>query len=49
MRTISNLIDLIQFHLIWQVLAKLTLGPYLTLSKFIKWKGQFVKLGSFMS
>ena len=27
-RTISNYTDLIQFHLIWQIMAKFSLGPY---------------------
>ena len=34
--TISNFTDLIQFHLIWQILAKFSLGPYLLLSKLRK-------------
>ena len=40
-RTISNFTDLIQIHLIWQTLAKFSLGPYLLLSKFRKRKQQF--------
>ena len=32
----------LQFHLILQILVKFSLGPYLTLSKFRKWKGQFL-------
>ena len=32
-RTISNFTDLSQFHLIWQILAKFSLGPYLLLPK----------------
>ena len=31
-RTISNFTDLIQYRLIWQILAKFSLGPYLSLS-----------------
>ena len=41
-RTISNFTDLIQFHLIWQILAKFSLGPYLSLTKFRKRKRQFL-------
>ena len=40
--TISNFTDLIQFHIIWQILAKSSLGPYLSLSKFRKRKRQFL-------
>ena len=36
--TISSFTDLIQFRLIWQILAKFSLGPYLSLSKFRKRK-----------
>ena len=39
----SNFTDLIQFHLIWQILAKFSLEPYLSLSKFRKKKGQFLR------
>ena len=31
--TFSNFTDVIQFHLIWQILTKFCLGPYLSLSK----------------
>ena len=31
--TFSNFSDLIQFHLIWQIMTKFCLGPYLSLSK----------------
>ena len=41
-RTISNFTDLIQFHLIWQILAKFSSRPYLSLSKFRKRKRQFL-------
>ena len=41
-RTISNFTYLIQFHLIWQILAKFCLGPYLSLSKFRKGKRQIL-------
>ena len=41
-RTISNFTVLVQFHLIWQILAKFPLGPYLLLSKFRKRKWQFL-------
>ena len=41
-RTISNFTYLIQFHLIWQILAKFCLGPYLSLSKFRKRQRQFL-------
>ena len=34
--------DLIQFHLIWQILAKFSFGPYLSSSKFRKRKRQFL-------
>ena len=37
-----NFTDLIQFHLIWQILAKFSFGPYLSLSKFRKRKRQFL-------
>ena len=47
-RTVSNLVDLISFHLICQMLAKFSWlnpkGPYVSLEK-----GGRVKLGSFMS
>ena len=33
LRTISNFTDLTQFHLIWQILAKFSLGLYLSLEK----------------
>jgi len=42
-RNFSNFTDLIQFHLIWQILAKFALEPYLSLSKFRKKKGQFLR------
>ena len=35
-RTILNFTDVVQFHLIWQILAKFSLGPYLSLSMFRK-------------
>ena len=38
LRNFSNFTDLIQFHLIWQILAKFSLEPYLSLSK-----GQFLR------
>ena len=31
--TFSNFSDLIQFHLIWQIMTKFCLGPYLSFSK----------------
>ena len=37
-RTTSNFTDLIQFHLIWQILAKFSLRLYLSLSKSQKKK-----------
>ena len=40
--TISNFTNLIQFHLIWQILAKFSLQLYLWLSKFRKRKRQFL-------
>ena len=40
-RTISNFTDLIQFHSIWQILGKISLGPYISLSKFRKRSRQF--------
>ena len=39
----SNFTDPIQFHLIWQILAKFSLEPYLSLSKFRKKKGRFLR------
>ena len=42
-RNFSNFTDLIQFHLIWQILAKFSLEPYLSLSMFRKKKGQFLR------
>ena len=39
---ISNFTDLIQFHLIWQILRKFSSEPYLLLSKFRKRKRQFL-------
>ena len=41
-RTISNFTHLIQFHLIWQILATFSLGHYLKLSKFRKRERQFL-------
>ena len=43
-RTISNFAHLIQLHLIWQILAKFSLGTHLSLSKFRKRKRQFLWL-----
>ena len=34
--------DLFQFHLIWQILAKFSLGPYLSLSSLKKESDNFV-------
>ena len=39
-RTILNFTDLIQFHLICQIFAKFSFGPYLSLSKLRKGKRQ---------
>ena len=36
----------ISFNLIWQILAKFSSGPYLSLSKFRKRKGKFFVLCS---
>ena len=40
--TISNFTNLIQFYLIWQLSAKFSSRPYLSLSKFRKRKRQFL-------
>ena len=41
-RTILNFTDLIQFHLICQIFAKFSFGPYLSFSKIRKRKRQFL-------
>ena len=41
-KSFKMLFALIQFHLMWQILAKFSLGPYLSLSKFRKTKRQFL-------
>ena len=41
-KSLKRLFALIQFHLMWQILAKFSLRPYLSLSKFRKRKRQFL-------